>query len=212
MSGLFSNGRALGTVLLWAVFALNLGEFYALQSWLPSILTGLDYPMSVVVSATTLTTVGGIAIAFIVGPSMDRLGAYGTLSVLYLVGFVFLALVGAALNAPLWVLLIANFLAGCCVSGGQKCVIALAAIFYPPAIRSTGVGWALGIGRIGGIGGPLVVGALLGSGWAPQSVFYAMALPMLAMALMILLMRRRYVSPAEADDDAVAAGKPQEAG
>ncbi|MDP1051208.1 aromatic acid/H+ symport family MFS transporter, partial [Klebsiella quasipneumoniae] len=66
----------MGTVLLWLVFAINLGEFYALQSWLPSIMTGLNYPMSTVVMATTLTTVGGIAAAFITGPSMDRLGAY----------------------------------------------------------------------------------------------------------------------------------------
>jgi AAHS family 4-hydroxybenzoate transporter-like MFS transporter len=184
----------LGTVLLWLVFAINLGEFYALQSWLPSIMTGLNYPMSTVVMATTLTTVGGIAAAFITGPSMDRLGAYKTLGILYLVGFVCVALTGLAFKSPLWMLLTANFLAGCCISGGQKSLIALAAVFYPAPIRSTGVGWALGIGRIGGITGPIVVGAALGMGWSPSAVFYAMAVPMLIAGLLVLFLGRRYGS------------------
>ncbi|MGH8417967.1 MAG: MFS transporter [Pseudomonas sp.] len=192
LASLFTPDRIIGTVLLWLVFAINLGEFYALQSWLPSIMTGLNYPMSTVVMATTLTTVGGIAAAFITGPSMDRLGAYKTVGVLYLVGFVFVALTGIAFHSSLWMLLSANFLAGCCISGGQKSLIALAAVFYPAPIRSTGVGWALGIGRIGGIAGPIVVGAALAVGWSPSAVFYAMAVPMLIAGLLVLFLGRRY--------------------
>jgi AAHS family 4-hydroxybenzoate transporter-like MFS transporter len=192
LSSLFTRNRLVGTLLLWFVFVINLGEFYALQSWLPSIMTSLHYPMSVVVTATTLTTVGGIAAAFITGPSMDRLGAYGTLGILYLVGFLFVALTGVAFTQPLWILLTANFLAGCCISGGQKSLIALAAVFYPASMRSTGVGWALGVGRVGGIVGPIVVGAALSMNWSPSGVFYAMSVPMLAAGLAVLLLGRRY--------------------
>jgi AAHS family 4-hydroxybenzoate transporter-like MFS transporter len=192
LSSLFTRNRLVGTLLLWFVFVINLGEFYALQSWLPSIMTSLHYPMSVVVTATTLTTVGGIAAAFITGPSMDRLGAYGTLGILYLVGFLFVALTGVAFTQPLWILLTANFLAGCCVSGGQKSLIALAAVFYPASMRSTGVGWALGVGRVGGIVGPIVVGAALSTNWSPSGVFYAMSVPMLAAGLAVLLLGHRY--------------------
>jgi AAHS family 4-hydroxybenzoate transporter-like MFS transporter len=192
LSGLFTRRWLLGTVLLWFVFMINLAEFYALQSWLPSIMTSLGHPMSVVVTATTLTTVGGIAAAFVTGPSMDRLGAYGTLGALYLAGFVCVALTGAAFHAPLWVLLTANFLAGCCVSGGQKSLIALAAVFYPAPIRSTGVGWALGVGRVGGILGPIVVGAALARHWSPSAVFYAMSVPMLVAGLTVLALGLRY--------------------
>ncbi|MCU1628902.1 MAG: tpaK [Pseudonocardia sp.] len=192
LSSLFTRDRVLGTVLLWFVFAINLAEFYALQSWLPTIMTSLDYSMSTVVTATTLTTVGGIAAAFITGPCMDRLGAYGTLGALYLVGFVFVALTGLAFSAPLWVLLTANFLAGCCISGGQKSLIALAAVFYPAPIRSTGVGWALGIGRVGGILGPIVIGAALAAQWSAGAVFYAMAVPMLVAGVAVLVLGRLY--------------------
>jgi AAHS family 4-hydroxybenzoate transporter-like MFS transporter len=188
---LLTRDWVLGTLLLWLVFALNLGEFYALQSWLPSMLTDLHYSMSTVVSATTMTTVGGIAIAVVVGPAMDRLGAFGSLAVLYVAGFVFLAATAPALHAPVWVLLVAAFLVGCGVSGGQKSLIALAAVFYPADVRSTGVGWALGIGRVGGILGPLVVGAALSAGWSAGAVFYALAVPMLLSALIVVYLGRR---------------------
>ena len=56
--------------------------------------------------------------------------------------------------------------AGFAVSGGQKSVNALAVIFYPTAVRSTGVGWALGVGRIGSIMDP--PGWLADGAWLVQ--------------------------------------------
>jgi AAHS family 4-hydroxybenzoate transporter-like MFS transporter len=185
LAALFVGGMGLGTLLLWVVFAVNLGEFYALQSWLPTILAGLKYPPSVVVAATTLTTVGGIVAAFITGPCMDRLGAYGTVAAIYVLGAVFLAATGAGLHAGFAVLMAVNFLSGCCISGGQKSVIALAAVFYPAPVRSTGVGWALGVGRIGGIVSPLLLGRALDAGTPAAAAFSVMALPMLAGAGLI---------------------------
>jgi MFS family permease len=90
--------------------------------------------------ATSLTTIGGIVAAFVIGPSMDRFGPYGSLATVYFAGVVFVGLLGQAVSASSWMLLIAAFCAGFCISGGQKSVIALAAIFYPAPIRSTGVG------------------------------------------------------------------------
>jgi AAHS family 4-hydroxybenzoate transporter-like MFS transporter len=192
LAALFTGGRGVGTILLWLVFAINLGEFYALQSWLPSILTGLNYPTSVVVGATTLTTVGGIAAALVTGPCMDRLGAYGTVAVLYLLGCLFMAMTGAVLHAQFAVLMGANFLLGCCVSGGQKSVNALAAVFYPAEVRSTGVGWALGVGRIGGIVAPILLGNALQAGVQPGFAFYVMAGPMLVGAVLVFVLGLKF--------------------
>lgn len=190
---LFERRWLLGTVLLWLVFAINLAEFYALQSWLPTILTNLGHPTSTVVAATTLTTVGGIVAALITGPAMDRFGAGPTLGILYVVGAAFLGVLGVALGAPLWVLLCVTLLVGCCVSGGQKSVIAFGSLFYPPEMRSTGVAWALGIGRVGGIVGPIVVGLGVAAGWSTTQLFTAFAVPMLAAAATVLaLAQRRY--------------------
>jgi AAHS family 4-hydroxybenzoate transporter-like MFS transporter len=191
LARLFDHRWLLGTVLLWIVFAINLAEFYALQSWLPTILEDHHHPPAVVVAATTLTTVGGIAAALVTGPAMDRIGAGQTLGVLYLVGFVFVGMLGFALDMPLWALLLVTFLSGCCVSGGQKSVIAFASLFYPTDMRSTGVGWALGIGRVGGILGPIVVGLAVSAGWPANRLFIVLAIPMLVASLTVFALRRR---------------------
>jgi AAHS family 4-hydroxybenzoate transporter-like MFS transporter len=192
VAGLFTAERAAGTLLLWFVYILNLAEFYALQSWMPSILSDLAFPLDTVVLATSLTTTGGIVAAFVVGPAMDRIGAYASLAALYGAGVLFTALMGVALTRPEWVLLTAAFFAGFCISGGQKSAIALAAIYYPASIRSTGVGWALGIGRVGGIAGPLIVGRLFEWKLSAQEVFYLAAIPMLLAALSTAAMGKIY--------------------
>jgi AAHS family 4-hydroxybenzoate transporter-like MFS transporter len=195
VGSLFQSDRTLGTLVLWLVFGLNLAEFYALQSWLPTILTNLGHSLNTVALATSLTEIGGIVAAFVIGPAMDRLGPYGSLATVYFAGVVFVALLGLAISAPSWVLLIAAFCAGFCISGGQKSVIALAAIFYPTPIRSTGVGWALGIGRVGGIGGPLLIGVLLSYQLSAASLFYAAAGPMLLAGILVMLLGVKYKTP-----------------
>jgi AAHS family 4-hydroxybenzoate transporter-like MFS transporter len=120
---------------------------------------------------------------------------------MYMAGVLFVVFFGASIGGPDWVLLAAAFLAGFCISGGQKSVIALAAIYYPTPIRSTGVGWALGIGRLGGIAGPLLLGALLTFGLSPQYVLYATAVPMLLAGVLVALLGRWYGSGARRDSE-----------
>jgi MFS transporter, AAHS family, 4-hydroxybenzoate transporter len=191
---LFSSGRGAGTLVIWIVFMLNLAEFYALQSWLPSILSNVGYSLNIVALATTMTTIGGIVAAFAIGPAMDRIGPYSSLSTVYLAGVLFVVLFGFSIGGPSWLLLLTAFCAGFCISGGQKSVIALAAIYYPTPIRSTGVGWALGIGRLGGIGGPLLIGALLAYQLSAQHILYAAAVPMLLAGLLVALLGRWYAA------------------
>jgi MFS transporter, AAHS family, 4-hydroxybenzoate transporter len=94
------------------------------------------------------------------------------------------------------------------VSGGQKGVIAFAAVFYPTPIRSTGVGWALGIGRIGGIAGPFLFGMLLGWNLAPASALCIAALPMLLAAGIVIFMG--WLSPPAAINVRASIARPAE--
>ena len=66
---------------------------------------------------------------------------------------------------------------------------ALAATYYPTYLRSTGIGWGLGIGRIGAIVGPVVAGQLIGLKWSSQELFYAAAMPALIWALVMFSLR-----------------------
>ncbi|MNP50072.1 4-hydroxybenzoate transporter PcaK [compost metagenome] len=94
-----------------------------------------------------------------------------------------------ALKSPLWVLYLLIAIAGASTIGTQILANACAVQFYPAHIRSTGLGWAMGIGRIGAIIGPLLGGALQAAHWPLQFSFLAFALPgvvgVLAMAVFL---------------------------
>lgn len=189
---IFERHRAAGTLLIWTAFFMNLGVFYALQSWLPTVLTNGGYSIGNVATVTALTTTGGIVAVLFVGPLMDRSNPYMTVAGLFLGGCVLVACLGVALTWSLPVLMLLAFSTGFCVSGGQKSGIALSALFYPLPIRSTGVGWALGMSRLGGIFGPLVFGWLLDQGWPPATVFLACGAPMLIAGIAVFTMGRLY--------------------
>jgi len=189
VSDLFLQGRTRGTLMLWAVFFMNLMVFYFLQSWLPTLFTDSGLSQQSAVLMTTLISVGGIVAGIISGPLMDRYNAYKVLCALYLGGALFVVLIGMASPA---LLALATFCAGFCVSGSQKSINALAVIFYPTHVRSTGVGWALGIGRFGSILGPVLAGWLLSWGWSAASLMQLAALPMLLAAVLIYMMGLSY--------------------
>ncbi|WP_233838189.1 MFS transporter [Paraburkholderia sp. ZP32-5] len=187
---LFRDGRMAGTLLLWFVFFVNLSIFYLMQTWLPTIIGNLHYPIATVAWVTAMPTIAGTVCVVVVGPAMDRFGPYPVLTVLYIGSCGLLALAAAALSAPLWMLMVATFMAGFFVSGGQKGIIALAAIFYPAEIRSTGCGWALGVGRFGSIAGPAAAGMLFNAHWSAAEVFQAAGVVILFAGAAIYLMGR----------------------
>ncbi len=186
------------TVLLWVAFIANLAAFYSIQSWMPTIVGSFGQQPSVIIAATVLTSVGGIVAATIIGPAMDRINPFLILGSVYVLGSVFVAILGLSLDGDAWVLLVAAFVAGTCVTGGQMSIVAVASLIYPARLRSTGVGWALGIGRLGGIIGPILVGVALGGGIAPPTVFVGIAVLLIAAGVSIFLLggRARSTSPA----------------
>jgi MFS transporter, AAHS family, 4-hydroxybenzoate transporter len=192
VAALVKGHTSLGTLLLWLIFFLNLAEFYFIQSWLPTMLTGLQYAPSTVVWITALPTIAGVLSAVPLGLAMDRVGPYVTLTAMYVAGAIFMWLVGGAFAGSVTWLMVTVFCAGFCISGGQKSVIALAAVYYPLNLRSTGVGWALGIGRLGGIAGPLIAGMLYSAHWTPAEIFRFSALPVLVAGAGVLAMGRVY--------------------
>ena len=83
-----------------------------------------------------------------------------------------------------------TFILGFTVQGAQGGLNALVASFYPTAIRSTGIGWALGIGRIGSIVGPVLGGVMLSAGWHPRQIFLVGVIPSLCAAVAITITGR----------------------
>jgi AAHS family 4-hydroxybenzoate transporter-like MFS transporter len=132
---LFHSGRALGTLLLWLVFFMNLMVFFFLQNWLPMVLTGSGLATETAVLVSTLISLGGIGAGLSTGPMMDRFGPYPVLAVLYICGTILVASIGYV-STSLPAIIAVTVGAGFSVSGGQKSVNALPVIFYRTTVRS----------------------------------------------------------------------------
>ncbi len=190
---LFQAHRTFGTLVIWLALGMNLTVNTSLQVWLTKILVDAGFDQHIAIIATEASFAAGIVGAFIIGPLMDRFGPYRVMSSLFVVGALFSVFLGLSLSWTAAALIAAaSFGSGFCTSGVQKGGNALSIYFYPTALRSTGLGWGLGIGRIGAIIGPLAVGYLLTAGWSSAAVFCAMAAPMLVGAAAIVAMGRVY--------------------
>ena len=178
---LFTNGRATVTVLLWIAFASSLLGHYFLTSWLPTILAGAAVPLTyAIVSGALLQGGGGIGGLLICWLSDKK-------------SMLFIAL-AFCLASPLIILiprvrgsslLVLAFLVGFFLVGGQIGLNSIAGTIYPTDIRATGAGWALGIGRIGSILGPVLGGVLISAHLPIRLLFIYTALVVLVCAVMI---------------------------
>src|SRR6266550_2055514 len=185
---LFREGRTAVTLLLWVVFFMSLLDLYFLSNWLPTVLNDLGASVSSAAAIGSMLQVGGVVGTFALGSIIDRF-SFRALALVYFAAVFAIGAIGQLGHSVVFVTM-AIFAAGFCIVGGQIAANALAATFYPTAVRATGVGWALGIGRIGSIVGPLVGGALLAMRWSTGSVFMAAAAAALCAALAALSLSR----------------------
>src|SRR5262245_3923190 len=182
---LFTDGLALGTLLLWVPFFMNLLILYFVLSWLPSLLRQSGLPVAAGVQAVAAFSVGGMIGTLTQGHIMRAIGTRIALVVEFAVCVFLIPSLATASSLPL--MLATIFVLGIAVQGAQAGLNALAAMFYPTAIRATGVGWALGVGRLGSIVGPSVGGVLLSLNWTAGEIFMAGVAPALCAAAAIVL-------------------------
>jgi AAHS family 4-hydroxybenzoate transporter-like MFS transporter len=185
---LFRDGRTLVTLLLWVVFFMSLLDLYFLSNWLPTVLNDLGASVSSAAVIGSMLQVGGVVGTFALGSIIDRF-SFRALTLVYFVAVFAVGAIGQ-LGHSVVLVTTAIFIAGFCIVGGQIAANALAAGFYPTSVRSTGIGWALGIGRVGSIVGPLVGGALLTLKWSTAEVFMTAAIAALCAALAAFFLSR----------------------
>jgi AAHS family 4-hydroxybenzoate transporter-like MFS transporter len=185
---LFRDGRTPVTLLLWVVFFMSLLDLYFLSNWLPTVLNDLGASVSWSAAIGSMLQLGGVVGCFALGSIIDRF-SFRALALVYFIAVFAVAAIGQLGHSTVFVAM-AIFTAGFCIVGGQIAANALAASFYPTSVRASGVGWALGIGRVGSIVGPLVGGVLLTMKWSPASVFAAAAAAALCAALAAFCLSR----------------------
>ncbi len=179
------------TLLLWGLLILNMFILYVLISWLPALLQRSGWGMAEALRGAVLIQGGGIFGGILMSTLLDR----GLTRTALFAGFCFAALCLLAFsgvpNGAGWVALL--LLLGAGVSGCQLSLNALSAAYYPPAIKATGVSWALLIGGIGSTLGPLAGAWLIDRELAATHILGLLAVPALIGALTVgLLMRREW--------------------
>jgi MFS transporter, AAHS family, 4-hydroxybenzoate transporter len=169
---LFGEGYALQTILLWIIFFCSLMNLFLFGYWLPEVLHLIGMTPAQAVFASSLRDLGAILAVLYLGLLIDRIGPERSLAFHYFAGAVFIAvisLVGAALSYG--ILLAIIFLCGMTIIGSQTGANATCGKLYPARMRTSGLGWALGIGRLGGIAAPVLGGYLLTLGLPPTQIF-----------------------------------------
>jgi AAHS family 4-hydroxybenzoate transporter-like MFS transporter len=198
VKALFLEGRGPGTVLLWANSFLSLVVSIALGNWLPLILTEAGITMSMAVINGVVLSGGGMLGALFFAALSDRYDIYKVLVPAYFIAALAVALIGAVPASSLLVTAVI-FIAGFFCIGAQMCLPGLIAHFYPAPLRASGLGWTMGVGRIGAIFGPLLAGVLLTWKVSPSVLFDLAALLTLVTAGVIGLMAYIYCQQSARD-------------
>jgi len=181
---LFTKGRAAMTILLWIAFASSLLGHYFLTSWLPTILAGAAVPLTyAIISGALLQGGGGIGGLLICWLSDRKSMLF--IAVAFCVASPLIVLIPRARGSSLLML---AFLVGFFLVGGQIGLNSIAGTIYPTDIRATGAGWALGIGRIGSILGPVLGGVLISAHLPLKLLFVYTALVVLVCAITISIL------------------------
>ena len=183
---IFAPDIRLSTFAIWGGFFCAFGTLFFFQSWLPTIITGAGLALAEGISVNVLYSVGGGVGMMLLGYFSTQLGLLRVIKWYFLgclLTVVLLALVGTRLNLIIVLAAAIGFFVYGCIAG----LFATAARVYPAHVRTTGVGWAIGIGRIGSTVSPAFAGLLFAAGWTASGVYWIYAVPQVIGLLLMLL-------------------------
>ena len=188
ISHLFSDGRALTTLCFWVVFFCGWLVLITLLAWMVPVLREAGIPISKAPLMIAANSAGAVIGAPIIGRLMDKTNPYHVVIGGFFIGAIVVSALGFAITSVA-MFAVFSFIEGFALGGASTGVIALMAASYPTAIRSTGVGWAIGMSRFGAVVGPLVAGLMLSSGWSLHAFFGSMGvLVLVATVFLVVLM------------------------
>ncbi len=178
VSLLFREERTRLTLQLWVMFFGNMIALIFMNSWLATVLHGIGIPAALAIVIAASTNAGGIIGGIVISELCDRYeeARFYILAAAYILGGVFIAAIAYSGKNEL-AAFAATFMVGFFTYGAQNTANAVAATIYPTAMRSTGAGWAIGIGNSAQIVSPLLGGLLLSLQWSPATILDLLAFP-----------------------------------
>jgi AAHS family 4-hydroxybenzoate transporter-like MFS transporter len=196
VKNLFTERRALMTVLFWIILS---GSFYLttiVVVWAPTLLHKTGATVVQYSLAFAALNFGAIVAAILAGRLMDWGNPYVILPVGFTVGFASLVVFGWFGGGAFLTAALLSAACGFFINGSQAGAVAIATVSYPPDIRGTAVGWAYGVAKIGNIVAPAAGGYLLTMGWSVSRICSTNALVGLFCAALILILRGRTAAAA----------------
>jgi AAHS family 4-hydroxybenzoate transporter-like MFS transporter len=190
--GLLAPERRRDTLAFWGAAVLGMFSTYSILSWLPAALAEAGYPLSFAGLSMTLIGLGGVvsglcaafAIAILglrpVVLGMTAIGCLASLSIVVL---------GVGHETPQAVLLAVFALQGACVAGTAVILYPIGARIYPAAVRATGIGWGVGLGRAAAVASPVLAGLLLDQAGA-RGLYTGVTVAMVGCFISLALIRK----------------------
>jgi len=191
---LFVGGLLRPTILVWASFFLVMFGFYFVMSWTPKLLVAAGMTTQGGVTVGVLLSVGGIFGSAAVGALAARFRVNQVLAAFMIFAAVLLSVFvtqAGSQNLSFLLALLIGVLVNGCVAG----LYAIGPLVYDASVRVTGLGWGIGIGRIGAIVSPLAAGALIDNGWRPTQLYVGFGFTFAVAALVVLLHRIQLPAP-----------------
>lgn len=203
---LFDGKLAIVTPVLWCAYIASSITMFFLNSWTPILAEASGYTPAQAALALSMLSLGGAAGCLAIGRVLDRYGIIAIATVPLIASPLVACLGYAGLGDGAF--LVAMLCAGFFVIGGHQGLNSSVGMFYPSAVRTTAVGWALSVAKIGSIAGPLIGGILLARELPVQTLFLLVAVPPLFVACCVFVLgasqRRQSATPKELDQTATA--------
>lgn len=174
------------TLLVWVVFFCTMAAFYFILSWTPRLLNAAGLSAGQGMTGGVLLNLGGIAGCGLFALAAARVDTRRLLLGALIGSAVMIIVFGLVMSRPdiaLWSALLLGIIANAAMAG----LYAVGPPLYPTAVRTTGMGWAIGVGRFGAILAPLASGTLLERGWVPAQLYFFFSAPFVVAALALVL-------------------------
>jgi MFS transporter, AAHS family, 4-hydroxybenzoate transporter len=185
---LFTEGRAINTVLLWIGLAGSLYTLWVISSWAPTLLKNSGATVQQYSLAMGAIGIGATASNLLVGRVMDRINPFAVLTVGFCLAFVSLILFGLHASSPFFVIFILSIVCGVFINGSNAGFLAIVTTFYPSAIRGTGTGWAYAVAKIGAMAAPVMGGIFLSWNWSVSQICASNGVAALLVAAVVVIL------------------------
>lgn len=185
---LFAPAMLKATLLLCTSYFMLMCSFYFLASWTPKILVNLGYSTDTSITGSIIMNLCGVIGGLLLGWLSKKYSVQVVTAIMLVLTFIAVVIFGFSVNLlPILMTLIAMI--GFAMFGAMAGLYATAPAIFPPAIRATGTGLVLGIGRLGATMGPYLAGVLIAAEWQQGDYFFVLALPLLISAICVWAIR-----------------------